>query len=182
VAKCKPGNIAKVRIGSPVLGKHLDTRSRNLSTVGSAVPHCRPRALSEQQGAYFVMHQERVTVPWRSTVPMLKRETQIVRDSLEPANERRTAFGEMYDDSWVSLNFIIVWDFPRHLELLGTLFSPASSGTMMCHFPGLLSMFLMVMTGKRQFNVGGGNLFPSDMGRNTDLKVFSSKGGKAIWV
>lgn len=60
---------------------------------------------------------------------MLKREAQTVRDSLEPANERHTAFAGMCADSRAPLDFIFVWDFPEHLEGLGTHTPLALSGS-----------------------------------------------------
>lgn len=56
---------------------------------------------------------------------MLKRETQMIRDGLEPAVERRTAFAGMCGDNWVFLDFVIVCDFRRHLKWLG---NPLLSG------------------------------------------------------
>lgn len=128
VVKCKPSNIAKACTGSPVLERYFDTQTMKLSSVGSVVLMLLARASSDQQGSYFIMAQKCAVTPWSSTVLMLKREAQTVRDSLEPANERHTAFAGMCADSWAPLDFIFVWDFPEHLEGLGTHTPLALSG------------------------------------------------------
>lgn len=103
------------------------------------------------------------------------------RDSLEPANERHTAFGGTCDGSWELLGFISVWDFPRHLRCLGTHFSLASIETTACGCLAFLTTSLTVTAGKRPF-IFGGNLFASGMERNISLKIFSSKEDKAAWA
>lgn len=133
------------------------------------------------------MHQERAVVPWSSTVPVLKREAQTVRDSLEPANERHTAFAGMCADSWASLDFMMVWDFPWHLEGLGACTLLAPSGAMAPSFPMLLWPSSMAMSENRQtyrqfffpfFFFCDVVLFSSDMGMNVNFKKSSSKQGK----
>lgn len=120
VVGCKPSHTAKACTGSPVLERYFDTQTMKLSSVGSVVLMLLARTSSDQQGSYFIVAQKCAVIPWSSTVPVLKGEAQMVRDSLEPANERHTAFVGICADSQAPLDFIIVWDFPEHLEGLGT--------------------------------------------------------------
>lgn len=163
VVKCKPSNIAKACTGSPVLERYFDTQTMKLSSVGSVVLMLLARASSDQQGSYFIMAQKCAIIPWSSTVPVLKREARMVRDSLEPANERHTVFAGMCADSWAPLDFIIVWDFPEHVEGLGTHTPLAPSGTMVPCFKSLQYQWV-----KRSKSFLFFFFFPSDMGRHVN--------------